>query len=87
MDATGTSATGTDGGLRAYTTSKQVQAWFLRKSRDLWKAKCQRRRAEARRLANRVADVTKSREKWRRRAEGLEAEVAALREQRAAGGK
>jgi len=33
-------ATGTGGGQRAYTTSKQVQAWFLRKGRDLWKAKC-----------------------------------------------
>jgi glutamate-1-semialdehyde aminotransferase len=84
MDA---SDAGTGGERRAYTTPKQVQAWFLRKSRDLWKAKCQRRRAEARRLARQVADVTKSREKWRRRAEGLEAEVAALREQRAAGGK
>ncbi len=80
-------STGAGDGRRAYTTTKQVQAWFLRKSRDLWKAKCQRRRADARRLAGQVADVTKSREKWRRRAEDLEAEVAALREQRAAGGK
>src|SRR5258706_12126363 len=26
-------------GKPAYTTSKQVQAWFLRRSRDLWKSK------------------------------------------------
>ena len=26
-------------GKPAYTTSKQVQAWFLRLSRDLWKNK------------------------------------------------
>jgi len=87
MDASNSGEAGTDGGPRAYTTSKQVQAWFLRKSRDLWKAKCQRRRADAKRLAGRVADLAKSRDRWRRRAEELEVEVAALREQRAAGGK
>ena len=46
---------------------------------------------QAKRLQNRVADVTKSREKWRneaeqlsRRVHELEAENAALREQAAA---
>src|SRR5260370_2694740 len=48
-----------------YTTPPRVQAWFLGRSRDRWKRKYMNLKAEARRLQKRVADVTKSREKWR----------------------
>jgi len=75
----------------AYKTSHRVQAWFLSRSRKRWKQKHQDLKVEAKRLQNRVADVTKSREKWRQearqlsqRVRELEAQNAALREQAAA---
>ncbi len=71
-----------NGGKR-YTTPSRVQAWFLGRSRDKWKAKYKALRVRAKRLANRVNDVTKSREHWRERAEALREENAALREQAA----
>jgi hypothetical protein len=57
------------GGKRKYVTSRQVQAWFLGRSRDNWKKKYMALKAEAKRLQNRVNDVTKSREHWRALAE------------------
>jgi len=70
-----------------YTTPARVQAWFLGRSRDLWKQKYQDLKIEAKWLQNRVNDVTKSREAWRADARQLaklvaelEAENAALRE-------
>jgi SMC interacting uncharacterized protein involved in chromosome segregation len=74
-----------------YKTSHRVQAWFLGRSRQRWKQKHKVLKVEAKRLQNRVADVTKSREKWRaqaeqmsRRVQELEAQNAALQEQPAA---
>ena len=74
-----------------YKTSHRVQAWFLGRSRDRWKDKYQELKVDAKRLQNRVADVTKSREKWReqteqltQRIQELEAQNAALQEQAAA---
>ena len=69
---------------KKYKTLPRVQAWFLGCSRDRWKAKYKQLKADAKRLQNRVNDVTRSRESWRHRAEELEAENAALREQQAA---
>lgn len=66
-------------GQVGYTTPRWVQVWFLRRSRDNWKRKYMRLKAEAKRLRNRVNDVTKSRESWRRQVRDLEAENAALR--------
>jgi SMC interacting uncharacterized protein involved in chromosome segregation len=74
-----------------YTTPPWVQAWFLGRSRDGWKRKYMELKAEAVRLKRRVADVTKSREKWRheseelrRQIQELEAQIVALQEQTAA---
>jgi chromosome segregation ATPase len=74
-----------------YTTPHRVQAWFLGRSRDLWKQKYMDLKTEARRLERRVADVGESREKWRteaeelrRRVQELEVQTAALQEQAAA---
>jgi len=70
----------------AYTTSKQVQAWFLRKSRDLWKKKYADLKAQFKRSRQQVADMDRSRAQWRDRAERaardleeLQAENARLR--------
>ena len=73
-----------------YKTSHRVQAWFLGRSRRRWKQKHKELKVDAKRLQNRVADVTKSREKWRQQAkqlsqrvQELEAQNAALQEQAA----
>jgi SMC interacting uncharacterized protein involved in chromosome segregation len=74
-----------------YTTPHRVQAWFLGRSRARWKQKYLKLKADAKRLQNRVADVTKSRAQWReqtealrQRVEQLEAQTASLQEQAAA---
>jgi predicted nucleic acid-binding Zn-ribbon protein len=74
-----------------YTTPRWVQVWFLGRSRARWKQKYQELKIEAKRLQNRVNDVTKSREKWRDQAEQLRQQLreltahnAALQEQAAA---
>jgi chromosome segregation ATPase len=76
---------------KEYTTPRWVQVWFLGRSRSRWKQKYKNLKTEAKRLQNRVADVTKSREKWRsetehlrQRVAELEAQNATLREQDAA---
>jgi predicted nucleic acid-binding Zn-ribbon protein len=76
---------------KEYTTPARVQAWFLGRSRERWKRKYQELKIEAKRLQNRVNDVTKSRENWREEAEQLrqrvqelEAQTAALQQQVAA---
>jgi SMC interacting uncharacterized protein involved in chromosome segregation len=68
----------------AYTTPRWVQAWFLRRSRDNWKAKYTELKADAKRLQNRVNDVSKSREKWRGETEDLQARVSQLEAEKAA---
>ena len=52
--------------------------WFFRKSRDLWKSKYQALKASVKQLKNRVADLTKSREQWKLKAEQADSQLAAL---------
>ena len=59
--------------------------WFFRKSRDGWKHKYQELKATVKGYKNRIADLTKSREQWRLKAEQageqlatLQAEIVAL---------
>lgn len=87
-------APGPEHGKVKYKTPRWVQAWFLGRSRNRWKQKYKDLKVEAKRLQNRVADVTKSREKWRnetqelrRRIQELESQNAALQEQPAASKK
>lgn len=72
-----------EGAKRPYTTASWVQAWFLGRSRDNWKAKYKKVKSDAKRQVNRANDARRSRDKWRERAEKLEAENAALRERAA----
>jgi len=65
----------------AYTTPLRVQVWFLRRSRDKWKQKSQARKEELKRSKNRVADVTKSRDHWRKETERLRQRVQELEAQ------
>jgi SMC interacting uncharacterized protein involved in chromosome segregation len=84
-------ATGHEDSKPQYKTSRRVQAWFLGRSRARWKKKYKELKVEAKRIQNRVNDVTKSRDKWRgqaeqlnRKVQELEAQNAALQEQAAA---
>jgi chromosome segregation ATPase len=79
MDAT--TGTGQQDKQSAYTTSKQVQAWFLGRSRDLWKKKYAELKVESKRLQQHVADVCRSRAGWRGEAEAARREVQELRAQ------
>ena len=51
-------------GNPAYTTSKQVQAWFLRRSRDLWKTKYADLKLELKRVRQRVAELPIRKVQW-----------------------
>jgi len=64
-----------------YKTSKQVQAWFLGRSRDLWKTKYAALKVESKRLQQQVADVCRSRADWRGKAEAALREAQELRAQ------
>lgn len=84
-------ASGQEGQKAEYTTSHRIQAWFLLRSRENWKKKYMELKSDAKRLQNRVNDVSKSREQWRdeskeltQRVQELEHENAALQEQLAA---
>jgi uncharacterized protein YlxW (UPF0749 family) len=69
-----------------YTSRPGALIWSFRKSRDGWKRKYQDLKATIKGYKNRIADLTKSREQWRLKAEqaavrlaALETEAAALR--------
>jgi hypothetical protein len=74
-----------------YKSRPGALKWFFRKSRDGWKRKYQDLKVTIKGYQNRIADLTKSRQQWRLKAEqaderlaALEAEVADLRAQVAA---
>jgi chromosome segregation ATPase len=74
-----------------YRSRPGALIWFFRKSRDGWKRKYQDLKATVKGYKNRIADLTKSREQWKFKAEqagerlsALEAENAQLRAQMAA---
>jgi septal ring factor EnvC (AmiA/AmiB activator) len=76
---------------KAYTSRPGALIWCFRKSRDRWKSKHQDLKATIKGYKNRIADLTKSREQWRLKAEqaggqlsASEAEIAALQAQIAA---
>ena len=76
---------------KGYTSRPGALIWCFRKSRDRWKQKHQDLKATVKGHQNRVADLTKSREQWRLKAEDatsrlatLESEIAALRAEIAA---
>ena len=53
---------------------------FFQKSRDGWKAKCQKAKTLNKRLATQARAVQKSRDAWRRKAESAERELRDLRQ-------
>jgi hypothetical protein len=84
MDATRSSEATTpapEPTTKDYKSRAGALAWCFRKSRDLWKAKYQALKVSFKRLTNRVADVTKSRDRWRLEAERAHGQLAALEAQ------
>ena len=65
-----------------YSSPPRKLLRFFLKSRDQWKAKCQRAKATVKRLENRVRFLEKSKDEWKTRAQALEAENAHLKAQR-----
>jgi hypothetical protein len=53
--------------------------WFFRKSRDGWKRKYLDLKSTEKGDKNRIADLTKSREQWRLKAEQTSEQLAALK--------
>lgn len=64
-----------------YTSPPRKLLRFFLKSRDQWKAKCQRAKATVKRLENRVRFLEKSKAEWKSRARALEKENAHLKAQ------
>jgi predicted nuclease with TOPRIM domain len=71
---------------KGYKSRPGALAWFFRESRDGWKRKYRDLKGTVKGLKVRVADLTRSREQWRAKAEQaserlgvLEAENAELR--------
>jgi uncharacterized protein YlxW (UPF0749 family) len=80
MDATikDTEATPTS---KQYSSRPGALIWCFRKSRDRWKEKHQELKATVKNHQNRIADLTKSREQWRLKAERAAERLAALESQ------
>ena len=66
---------------KAYKSPLPKLVDFFKSSRDKWKAKHTVRKRENKRLANQVAAVEKSRERWRSECKELRGEVASLKKQ------
>lgn len=66
-----------------YKSPSWAQRWFLKRSRDNWKKKYMELKTDAKRLENRVNDVTKSREKWREETKQLTERVQELQDHNA----
>ena len=64
-----------------YKSPAWAQRWFLKRSRDNWKRKHMKLKADCKRMENRVNDVTKSRERWRQENKELRARVEELEQQ------
>ena len=71
------------GEVREYVSPGRILARSFRLSRDKWKAKTGRVKADVMRLKVSVHDLQLSRATWRQRAEAAESELAALQAERA----
>ena len=62
-----------------YSSSPRKLLRFFLKSRDPWKAKCQRAKTTVKRLENRVRFLENSKAQWKAKAQALEQEQAHLK--------
>ena len=75
-------ASATAGFRSAFRTPVRILLPKLLRSRDAWKAKSHRRKAELRAASVKIRDLTASRAGWRQRAEQAERDCQELRQQR-----
>ena len=68
---------------KQYKSRPGALIWFFRKSRDCWKRKHQNLKAKVKGFKNQIADVTKSREQWRAKAERAGEQVTTLENEKA----
>lgn len=66
---------------KAVQRSKQVLVWWYRKSREKWKQRSTKLQVKVRGFKVNVADLQRSRETWRTRAEIAEQELRDIRAQ------
>jgi hypothetical protein len=67
-----------DQSTAGYKSRPGALIWCFRKSRDRWKKKHQTLKSTLKTFKNRVADVTKSREQWRFKAEAARQQLDVL---------
>ena len=86
MDATAEMTSGAT--RKEYKSPTSALAWFFKRSRDGWKAKYKKLKATVKGYKNHIADLSRSREQWRLKAEqsseqlsALETEISVLRAQ------
>ena len=63
----------------SYSSPPRKLLRFFLKSRDQWKAKCQRAKTTVKRLENRLHFLEKSKAQWKSKAQALEKEKAQLK--------
>ncbi|MGA2253312.1 MAG: hypothetical protein ABSG53_01515 [Thermoguttaceae bacterium] len=69
---------------RRFKRPNRILARSFRLGRDKWKAKYNKLKEELKRMRNRVADATRSREQWSGRARQFQAELERLKQTAAA---
>ena len=67
--------------LNEFRSPVRVLAAFFQKSRDQWKQRCLDAKSDLKRFKVRVADVSKSRDAWREKAEAKQRELESLQSQ------
>ncbi len=64
---------------RAYKSPQRKLVIFFEKSRNQWKAKCREAKILVRRFKNRARWLEQSRDRWKHRAQAVEAELKQLK--------
>ncbi len=67
--------------IKEYRSPLRKLAAFFRRSRDGWKAKCQAAKRKAKSLANHVAVLKKSRNRWKSLVRQQHQEIARLKQE------
>lgn len=66
---------------KEYLSSPRKLARFFERSRDIWKARCREAKYRVKLLHTKVADLRKSRERWKGETKQLRGEVRELQDE------
>ena len=67
--------------ITEYRSPPRKLAQFFERSRDLWKTRCVQAKYRVKLLHTKVADLTKSRQRWKSEAKHLRSEVQELQDE------